>query len=128
MFKKWGFKLKGTDSSSQDEYALEPINAPMKYNKKFAHEITGFNPKTDTQEINADSFGIDGSSPKYNAGQNKRKVKKNLATKDFDFLYNQKKGWLYFNEKGSYQGFGDGGIIAILKGAPALTMENIEFV
>lgn len=128
MFKKWGFKLKGTDSSSQDEYALEPINAPMKYNKKFAHKITGFNPKTDTQEIDADSFGIDGSSPKYNAGQNKRKVKKNLATKDFDFLYDQKKGWLYFNEKGSYQEFGDGGIIAILKGAPALTMENIEFV
>ncbi len=32
------------------------------------------------------------------------------------------------NENGSGKGFGDGGIIAILKGAPTLTMEHIEFL
>ena len=35
---------------------------------------------------------------------------------------------LYFNENGSDKGFGDGGIIAILKGAPELTSDNLEFV
>ena len=35
---------------------------------------------------------------------------------------------LYFNENGSDKGFGDGGIIAILKGAPELTSDNLEFI
>jgi len=39
-----------------------------------------------------------------------------------------KKGGLYFNENGSDKGFGNGGIIAILKGAPDLTSSNLEFV
>ena len=59
--------------------------------------------------------------------KNKREVKK-LAKQDFDFLYDQKKGGLYFNENGSDKGFGDGGIIAILKGAPDLTANNLEFI
>ena len=44
------------------------------------------------------------------------------------FLYDQKKGGFYFNENGADKGFGDGGIIAILKGAPDLTSGNLEFI
>ena len=51
-----------------------------------------------------------------------------LARKNYDFLYDQKKGGLYFNENGSDKGFGNGGIIAILKGAPNLTDDNLEFI
>ena len=47
---------------------------------------------------------------------------------DIDFLYDQKKGSLYFNENGADKGFGDGGIIAILKGAPELTATHLELV
>ncbi len=36
------------------------------------------------------------------------------------------KGDLYFNKNASDKGFGDGDIIAILKGAPDLTAENLE--
>ena len=39
-----------------------------------------------------------------------------LIKQDFDFLYDQKKG------------FGDGRIIAILKGAPELDASNLEFI
>ena len=53
---------------------------------------------------------------------------KKLAKKDFDFIYDQKKGGLFFNENGPAKGFGDGGIIAILKGAPDLTKINIDFI
>ena len=60
--------------------------------------------------------------------QNKKAVKKKLAKLDIDFLYDQKKGGLYFNENGTDKGFGDGGIIAILKGAPDLTSDNLEFI
>lgn len=51
-----------------------------------------------------------------------------MAKRDIDFIYDKKKGCLYFNENGSERGVGDGGIIAILKGAPKLTPENINFL
>ena len=98
-----------------------------KFNKKSADKITNFNPSTDTLEIDTDSFGI-GSSATFTAGKNKKQVKKKLAKQDFDFLYDEKKGGLYFNENGADKGFGDGGIIAILKGAPDLTGSNLEFI
>ena len=77
-------------------------------------------------EINVDSFGINGSAT-FASGINKKVVKK-IAKQDFDFLYDQKKGGLYFNENGADKGFGDGGIIAILKGAPDLTSGNLDFI
>ena len=104
----------------------DEIIAPKKFKKKYAHKITNFDPSSNTLEIDADSFGID-SSATFAAAKNKKKLKK-LAKKDFDFLYDQKKGGLYFNENGADKGFGDGGIIAILKGAPDLTSGNLEFV
>ena len=114
----------GTDNNGDTEIT---ITAPSKFNKKSADKITNFNPSTDTLEINTDSFGID-SSATFTAGKNKKVVKKKLAKQDFDFLYDEKKGGLYFNENGSDKGFGEGGIIAILKGAPDLTASNLEFI
>ena len=116
---------------STTEGSHSPSNAavtkPSKFNKKSADNITNFNPSTDTLGIDTDSFGID-SSATFASGKNKKTVKKKLAKQDFDFLYDEKKGGLYFNENGSNKGFGDGGIIAILKGAPELTSDNLEFI
>jgi hypothetical protein len=112
------------DTSSLDTLT---ITAPKKFKKKFSDKITNFNPPTDTLKIDTESFGID-SSATLATGKNKKAVKKKLAIQDFDFLYDEKKGGLYFNENGSDKGFGDGGIIAILKGAPDLTAKNLEFI
>ena len=105
----------------------KPISIPKKFKIKAIDKVTNFNPSTDTLKIDTDSFGID-SSATFAAGKNKRAVKKKLAKQDFNFLYDQKKGGLYFNENGADKGFGDGGIIAILKGAPELTLGNLEFI
>ncbi len=110
-----------------DKQEIDLITLPETFNKKSVDKITNFNPSTDTLEIDTDSFGID-SSATFASGKNKKAVKKKLAKQDFDFLYDQKKGGLYFNENGADKGFGDGGIIAILKGAPDLTSSNLEFV
>ena len=110
----------------QNKDRINKIIAPKEFKKKYADKITNFNPSSDTLEIDTDSFGID-SSASFTAAKNKRKLKK-LAKKDFDFLYDQKKGSLYFNENGADKGFGDGGIIAILKGAPKLTSDNLTFI
>ena len=103
------------------------INKPSKFKIKNIDKITNFNPSIDTLDIDSDSFGVDGSAT-FAAGKNKKIVKKKLARQDFDFLYDQKKGGLYFNENGADKGFGEGGIIAILKGAPDLTSDNLEFL
>ena len=100
---------------------------PSYFHKNSADEITNFNPSTDTLEIDADSFGID-SSVTFATGKNNKVVMKNLAKQNVDFLYDQKKGGLYYNENSVENGFGDSGIIAILKGAPDLTASNLEFI
>ena len=114
-------------ASSQASDEINPISIPSKFNKKSADKITNFNPSTDTLEIDANSFGID-SSATFASGKNKKEVKKKLAKQDFDFLYDKKKGGLYFNENGADKGFGEGGTIAILKGAPDLTSDTLEFI
>ena len=90
-------------------------------------KITFFAPSKDKLEIESDSFGIERNAS-FAAGKNKRVVKKQLAKKDVDFLYDQKKGGLYFNENGAVKGFGEGGIFAILKGSPDLTTSNVDFI
>ena len=118
------YDSKGT--FSKNKHQDKTIKRHSKFNKKSADKITKFNPSTDKLKIDTDSFDID-SSATFATAKNKRKLKK-LANKDFDFLYDQKRGGLYFNENGSDKGFGDGGIIAILKGAPDLTEGNLEFI
>lgn len=115
-----------TGDYNKNEQGINKLMAPSKYKSKTADKITNFNPSVDTLEIDTDSFGIDNSAT-FAAGKNKKEVKKKLAKQDFDFLYDQKKGGLYFNENGADKGFGDGGIVAILKGAPDLTSGNLEF-
>ena len=111
-------------SESINKYQLA---MPKKYKNKFADKITNFNPSTDTLEIDTNSFGID-SSGTFTSGKNKKAVKKKHARQDFDFLYDQKQGGLYFNENGSDKGLGNGGLIAILKGAPNLTANHLDFI
>ena len=105
---------------------FETLYCPKKFNKKNADRITNFDPASEELAIDTQSFGI--NQPVKMRGASNKKRLKYLAQKNFDFLYDQKKGGLYFNENGSDKGFGDGGIIAILKGAPDLTLENIDFL
>ena len=115
-----------TPSEYESNSTAYELTQPSKFNKRSADKIANFDPSTDALEIDTDSFGID-SSATFAAGKNKKAVK-NLAKQDFDFLYDEKKGGLYFNENGADKGFGEGGIIAILKGAPELTSGNLEFI
>lgn len=102
------------------------IDIPKQFKNKFVDRISGFDTSTDVLKINKISFDISSVSS-FKVGKNKKAVKK-LAMKNFNFLYDEKKGGLYFNENSADKGFGDGGIIAILKGAPGLTAGNLEFI
>ena len=105
---------------------LDKLMLPPSFNKKSADKITNYDSSVDILEIDANSFGIDGSAT-FASGNNAKAVEK-LAKQGFDFLYDQKKGGLYFNENGAEKCFGEGGIIAILQGTPDLTSGNLEFI
>ena len=117
----------GIESEASGAMNKVHIKAPKKYKNKYTNKIRNFNPSTDTLEIDNINFNID-ESPTFASGKNKKTVKKKLAKQDFDFLYDEKTGGLYFNENGADKGFGEGGIIAILKGAPDMTLDNLEFI
>ena len=120
----FGFmKIKINDSTVKNT----TLGQPEKFNKKNADKITNFNPSIDTLDIDVDSFDIE-STATFTAGKNKRVLKRTLARQEFDFLYDQKKGGLYFNENGADKGFGDGGIFAIIKGAPDISENNLVFI
>ena len=105
------------------------IKAPKKFKKNAATKIKDFDISKDLIQIDTASFGIDDIIDPATAEQGKgKKAVNKLAKQDFDFLYDQKKGGIYFNKNGADKGFGEGGIIAILKGAPELTASNVEFI
>ena len=107
-------------------YIRETLRSRKKYNNKSADKITNFHPSSEKIAIKVKGFGIK-DSPSFKPAKNRKEVKK-LAKKDIDFLYDQKKGGLYFNENGAEGGFGDGGIVAILKGAPEIASEHLIFL
>ena len=55
-----------------------------------------------------------------------KRFKKSLLT-DVDFIYESKKGRLFFNANGDDPGAGDGGVFAQLIGKPALTNDSLGF-
>ena len=104
------------------------IMKPAKFKSKLVDKITDFQSSSGVLKVDVSSFGLGSSSSSFKAGKNKKQVLKNLARLDDDFLYDQKKGGLYFNENGAEKGLGEGGLIAILKGGPELNSSNFKFV
>ena len=127
-------KIKSNKRPKQENQKqnLADVSKPKKHKSKYVDTIIDFksfydtDSSYDTLDIDADSFGVDKLST-FSSGKNSKAIKK-LANQNFDFLYDRKKGGLYFNENGAGKGFGDGGIIAIIKGAPDLTSGNLEFI
>ena len=50
------------------------------------------------------------------------------STQNADFLYDEDKGLLFFNQNGKDQGWGDGGLFAKLQGAPELGTSDLTIV
>ena len=75
--------------------------------------------------IDADSFRGDGT---VSVAANRREFRQLRNGSEADFLYFQPKGGLYYNADGDDRGFGDGGLMAALKGAPELGAEQIQLV
>ena len=70
-------------------------------------------------------FGL-GSKIKFKSVKGKNKL--NLAKSKFDFVYESKTGFLYFNENGKKSGWGDGGLFAHLQNKVNLFGSDFDIV
>ena len=120
--------LKGKDvlmgGESADGFLF---NESTRFGTKNADQIKDFDPEAgDSILLDNDLFGL-GKKIKLKSYGSRNKVKKAAKSKN-DFLYDEKKGLLYFNENGKQKGWGDGGLFTKLQGAPDLGADDFTIV
>ena len=121
-------KLKGTKVA--DAFTFNSFEA---FTKKSADKIIGFNASQgDTIAVSSIAFpGLKGVSDISFASTRSKKEFKQMSKEDYDFVYFAKKGRLYFDGNGAEKNWGnsdEGGLVAILKGKPELTVEDITLL
>ena len=103
------------------------------FSKKNADLVLGFK-GSESDRILIDpiiSNSLTANSKLSFASTKSKKGLKQLALKDYDLIYFEKKGQLFLNGNGTGKGYGDsdeGGLLAILKGKPSLKATDIAFV
>ena len=140
---KKGDKLIGTDSSDtivsgkgvdtmvgKDGADYFVYKQKKNFGKKKADKVIDFDSNDgDTIIIKGKSFSSEVKKEATFAQASNKKQAKKLAKQDVDFIYEKKKGRLYFNSNGESKGFGDqGGFFGILKGSPDLTIDDINLI
>ena len=121
-------KLKGTKVA--DVFTFDSFEA---FTKKSADKIIGFNASQgDTISVSPDAFpALQGVSDINFASTRRKKELKQLSKDNYHFVYFEKKGRLYFNGNGGEKNWGnrsEGGLVAILKGKPELTADDITLL
>lgn len=103
------------------------FNAPNGFGKKETDKIKDFDPdEGDSVLVGKDAFDL-GKNIKLQVVTGK-KLSKKAATSTKDFIYDDRKGFLYYNENGKEEGWGDGGLFAKLQGAPELDTSDFTIV
>ena len=103
------------------------FNTPNGFGKKQTDQIRDFDSdEGDSILVDKDVFGL-GKKIKLKVVTGKKASKKAAKSKN-DFIYDDKKGLLYFNENGKEEGWGDGGLFVKLKGAPELDVSDFTIV
>ena len=103
------------------------FNQPGGFGNKHVDQIKDFDSDDgDSILVDLEVFG-NIKSIKLKSYSSKNKVKKAAKSKN-DFVYDDKKGLLYFNENGKQKGWGDGGLFAKLQGAPELGADDFTIV
>ena len=121
-------KLKGTKVA--DAFTFDSFEA---FTKQSADNIIGFDASQgDTIAVSSIAFpGLKGVSDISFASTRSKKEFKQMSKEDYDFVYFAKKGRLYFDGNGAEKNWGnsdEGGLVAILKGKPELTVEDITLL
>ena len=95
-----------------------------KYGKKHADKIVDFNLNNDLIVFGNGRFNGMSDDPQFISVERKKNFKSAIKS-DVEFVYWAKRGALYFNSNGEKSGFGNGGLFAILSGAPDLSVLSL---
>lgn len=97
---------------------------PASFTKKQVDRINDFNSEEgDAILLDRDSFGL-GRRFRLETVTGKKSVNQAKEAK-MQFVYDDKKGRLYFNENGKDEGWGEGGLFLRIKGAPELLQSDL---
>ena len=121
-------KLKGTNEA--DAFTFDSFES---FTKKTADKIIGFDASQgDKIAVSSVAFpDLNGASEISFASTKSKKELKQFSKEAYDFVYFEKKGRLYFDGNGSGKNWGDseeGGLVAILKGKPDLTVDDFTLL
>ena len=97
------------------------------FGKKKADKIKDFNyDEGDSIIIDKKIFEV-GKTVSLQSVSGKKALKKAFVSNK-EFVYDGKKGFLYFNENGKEKGWGDGGLFVKLEGAPELAQSDFTII
>ena len=102
--------------------------------RKKADRIIDFNPQEgDSLKLTHCAIPGIGESNSFSFGIAKKNRKKllRLSKRDYDLIYFEKKGRLYWDSNGASRKWGDsevGGLVAIFRGKPELTPDDIQLI
>ena len=100
---------------------------PRGFGRKEADKIQDFDAEEgDSILVNKEIFDL-GNKIKFKTATRKKSVKKASKSKK-DFVYNERKGLLYFNENGKESGWGDGGLFVKLTKGTDLDANDVNIV
>ena len=121
-------KLKGTNVA--DAFTFDTFDV---FTKKAADKIIGFDSSEgDKISVSPNAFpALQGMSDISFESTKSTKELKQLSKEDYDFVYFEKKGRLFFDGNGSDKKWGnadEGGLVAILRGKPELSIEDITLL
>lgn len=119
-----GTRITPPANPKEDTFKFQ-LTAPAKYGKRNADRITGLNHLEDKIGVKYSSFDIK-RSPSLRIAKNNIQSRR-LSGSNIDFVYEAKRGLLYFNENGSRRGWGEGGVLAIFDDRQLIGSENFTF-
>ena len=109
------------DQPQDDVYLL--ITKPSRFKKKTAARFKNF---SENNVLLLEGWShLDQSDMSFRSVKGKKRLKRVVNNMDVDFVYQANKGRLFYNENGDDPGFGDGGLVAILKGSPSVTKDSL---
>ena len=113
-----------TGGGGPDAFLFE---TPGEFGKKSRDTVTDFNPDEGDKVVLAQDVFDGVKKIKLDVASGKKDAK-NAASSKKNFIYDEKKGILYFNENGKKNGWGDGGEFVKLLGAPELGSGDLAIV
>jgi hypothetical protein len=121
-------KLQGTEEA--DQFTFDQFES---FNKNTADKILGFNASHgDSIAASAKACpSLQGTDEITFATANTKEQFRQLSRQDIDFVYFETNGRLFFNGNGEEKGWGtpnQGGLFAILKGAPELSTDDFTLL